>query len=669
MKLKWKGKLGTAAVIASMLFSALPGYAAEGDAITVILEDITSQPPVLAGETKIKVSVTGLDTEINLAQIVLDITGDMEYKSIQFLTEESQTDAPEFAEAVKIADDKLLASIVRIGEPVTEVSASEVTDLFILTFSGEVEDEMNISVVEGEDDSYFGANYPENQEIINATAQNEGGITAKAAATGAEAVEAKITLEMTKVHDFVYLNTQDSKESGIDISIIGEDEEHPIMFTIPIKKSTGAIIPTMELEATLIKDKTYTVEVSGAGYIPYKATGVDFANPLELTNDDFIPGELVEDGVIDSKDKDMFYEIMADIENGADYNMAADFNRDGKVDEADAKVYSAVADEAKAPAKMAAPTVEGGKQEITVKWTKPEDNGSEITGYVIKYGKSGSSNLTEIKITDNKATNKTITGLANDTTYAVQIAAENAVGTGEFSDVATAKTNAVTSTGTTTGGGGGGGGTGGGSTGGSSIGGGLPIGGAVTGNTQNTATEEFTDLGNHAWAKDAIYTLKDKGIISGTSETTYSPANNIKRGDFILILTKMLEINNEFTENFADVPEGKYYYNAIGAAKAAGIAQGSGANFNPENTITRQDLITLAYRAFLNKGYISEAGDLTSLDAFADKDNISDYAASAMASMVSAGIIQGSNGNVNPKGNATRAEVAVMCARLLNLMK
>ena len=89
----------------------------------------------------------------------------------------------------------------------------------------------------------------------------------------------------------------------------------------------------------------------------------------------------------------------------------------------------------------------------------------------------------------------------------------------------------------------------------------------------------------------------------------------------------------------------------------------------PENSITRQDLITLAYRAFLAKGYITETDDFTSLDAFADKGDISDYAGIAMASMVKAGIIQGSNGNVNPKGSATRAEVAVMCARLCELMK
>ena len=88
----------------------------------------------------------------------------------------------------------------------------------------------------------------------------------------------------------------------------------------------------------------------------------------------------------------------------------------------------------------------------------------------------------------------------------------------------------------------------------------------------------------------------------------------------------------------------------------------------PENTITRQDLITLAYRAFLAKGYIEETTDLSSLDEFADKDSISDYAKTAMASMVKAGIIKGSDGNVNPLGNATRAEVAVMCARLVALM-
>ena len=200
-----------------------------------------------------------------------------------------------------------------------------------------------------------------------------------------------------------------------------------------------------------------------------------------------------------------------------------------------------------------------------------------------------------------------------------------------------------------------------GNNGGNSYGGGGVVGGS-------TAPTGFVDLGNHGWAEDAIYTLKNRGIINGISATEFAPEANIKRGDFILILTRMLGVNNEFTDNFADVPADSYYYNAIGSAKAAGIATGDGTNFMPEDSITRQDLITLAYRAFENAGYITTTEDTSSLDAFGDKDLIDDYAISAMASMVKQGIIQGSDGNVNPKGNATRAEVAVMCERLLRLM-
>jgi hypothetical protein len=180
--------------------------------------------------------------------------------------------------------------------------------------------------------------------------------------------------------------------------------------------------------------------------------------------------------------------------------------------------------------------------------------------------------------------------------------------------------------------------------------------------------KQFTDIDNYAWAKDAIYELRDKGIINGTSETTFAPANNIKRGDFILILTRMLGITGG-ADNFVDVPSGSYYYNAISAAKAAGIAKGTDGNFVPEASITRQDLITLAYRAFCEKGYISAADDMSVLDTFSDGTLISGYAKEAMAAMVNRGIIKGSDGGVNPVGYATRAEVAVMCSRLIALMK
>ena len=245
-------------------------------------------------------------------------------------------------------------------------------------------------------------------------------------------------------------------------------------------------------------------------------------------------------------------------------------------------------------------------------------------------------------------------------TYYVKIAAKNSIGLGEFSEITSVATTSQIPIGGGTGSSGGGGG------GGASTGAGTT---STVPSETHDANEPFTDLGNYSWAKDSIYTLKNKGIISGISDTNYAPQNNIKRGDFILILTRMLSVNTSFESNFTDVPQNMYYYNAIGSAKAAGIATGDGINFMPENTITREDIITLAYRAFLSNGYIEQIDDLSSLDAFSDKEHISEYAKTAMASMVKAGIIQGSDGKVNPKGNATRAEVAVMCARLLNLTK
>ena len=139
--------------------------------------------------------------------------------------------------------------------------------------------------------------------------------------------------------------------------------------------------------------------------------------------------------------------------------------------------------------------------------------------------------------------------------------------------------------------------------------------------------------------------------------------------NFSIMYCRFSSLNTSISTNFADVPQGSYYYDAVAVARAHGIATGDGVNFMPENSITRQDLITLAYRAFVNSGKLTPSDDLSALNVFNDKDTVSQYARKAMATMVSAGIIKGSDGRLNPLGNATRAEVAVMCQRLNQLMK
>lgn len=575
MQHTWTAKIGTLAIAACLAFSSMPVFADGAKQITVHFEDITAtDSTTLSGEAKVKVSVQGADGNVSIAQTALNFDGDLKYKSVQYLKGSDNPDSGE-TQTTSVNGNKITTGIISSKSGMT-FAGSE--DLFVITFSGEAGKETTLSLSDLKN-TYFTIGgkdyYPESETEITVTAsekENKG----KTAA---------VKLTMDKVTGF-----SGAAKTGIAVKITSEKTDNYSINTVLDNaliskgghRDGTSTIPKFTVENTVIADDTYTVEVSGIGYVTYTKTGVTFDDALEITNADFVPGDVNGDGKVDADDKTAAETLIADSE----YSEAADFNRDGKVNADDLAVFGNTTDDT--------------------------DSKDDTTGGGSSGGGSSSS-------------------------------------------------------GGSTGGGSTGGSSGGGSSSGGSSSGGFSGGSAVTPTTQTTET--FTDLENHAWAKDAVYTLKNKGIISGISETEFAPANNIKRGDFILILTRMLSVNNEFTENFADVPESAYYYQAIGSAKAAGIAMGSGENFMPENSITRQDLITLAYRAFLAKGYITETDDFTSLDQFSDKGDISDYAQTAMASMVKAGIIQGSNGNVNPKGNATRAEVAVMCARLLELMK
>ena len=655
MKSKLAMRIGTLAAAVCVAFTSMPVFAADGQQAEISFENITAtDATTLSGEAKVLVRVRGAEGNVTMAQTALDFDGDLKYKSIKYL---KGSDNPENGETLipvnsieANKNNKVTAGILSVKNGI-EFGADE--ELFVLTFSGDPGKDVTLKLSDTQN-SYFTVGGEELHPSAN------DGITVTSSDKTNTGKNAVVKLTMDKVTSF-----SGADKTGITLKITSEKTDGYSVYSVldnalvskgGHRESTS--VPSFTVENTVLADDTYTVELSGIGYITYKVTGVTFDEPLSITNAEFVPGDVNNDNKVDADDKAAVAELIANSE----YSEAADFNRDNKVNEDDLAVFEGIADEKPVPAKMPKPTVAGGNKKITVKWIKPSDE--SVTGYTLKYGTTSLNNTKEIAGID--TTSIEITDLSVATQYRVQVAAKNANGTGEYSDIAVASTADLQGGG----GQGGGGGTGGGGGGSSSGGGGGGFTPSAPDNTNNTEnTETFTDLGNHEWAKDAIYSLKDKGIISGVSDTEFAPANNIKRGDFILILTRMLSVNDEFAENFADVPESAYYYNAVGSAKAAGIAQGSGDSFMPENSITRQDLITLAYRAFLSKGYISETEDLSALDAFADKGDIADYAQTAMASMVSAGIIQGSDGNVNPNGNATRAEVAVMCERMSQMMK
>ncbi|MGN7765285.1 LamG-like jellyroll fold domain-containing protein [Paenibacillus sp. 22594] len=185
--------------------------------------------------------------------------------------------------------------------------------------------------------------------------------------------------------------------------------------------------------------------------------------------------------------------------------------------------------------------------------------------------------------------------------------------------------------------------------------------------SQETPKNTFKDLTNYGWAEKAITALAAKGIVMGTSETTFEPGKKITRADFIVLLVRALDLKAGLDSNFADVNQGDYYYQALGIAKKLGIANGMGGNlYNPRGEITRQDMMVLAAKALTVAGKLSEGDQASELKQFADADQVANYAAGSISSLIKHGIIKGNAGNtINPLGHANRAEAAVMVERML----
>lgn len=178
----------------------------------------------------------------------------------------------------------------------------------------------------------------------------------------------------------------------------------------------------------------------------------------------------------------------------------------------------------------------------------------------------------------------------------------------------------------------------------------------------------FTDLDGHLWAVESINRLAEAGIVSGLNELEFAPARQITRADFMLLLVRMMQLSPDIKAEtpFTDVPQDAYYASALSAAKALEIAKGSASGeFFPTRPITREEMFTLIYRVMQKMGGLADDAPESALSRFSDRNSISAYAKTPIATLAQGGLISGNaSGGVNPKGNTTRAEAAVMIDRV-----
>ena len=171
------------------------------------------------------------------------------------------------------------------------------------------------------------------------------------------------------------------------------------------------------------------------------------------------------------------------------------------------------------------------------------------------------------------------------------------------------------------------------------------------------------------WYCDYVMDLYDDGIVTGTSETSYSPTNSIKRGDFILMLYRAAgqpEVTSKSA--FTDVKDSDYYAAAITWASENGIAKGTGGTtFAPKASLTREQAFTFVYRALSKLGISASDGEAADIESFTDVSGVDKYAIVPTATLVKHGIIQGSDGKLNPNASLNRAEMAKILWETLDL--
>lgn len=169
----------------------------------------------------------------------------------------------------------------------------------------------------------------------------------------------------------------------------------------------------------------------------------------------------------------------------------------------------------------------------------------------------------------------------------------------------------------------------------------------------------FADLEGYPWARTQIDTLDAHGVVNEKTYKSFAPGENISRGDFAYFLIRTLGLTSDASANFDDVDANAYYAKEVAIGKNLGILKGTGDNiYNPESAISRQDLMVICSRAM-------ELAPSTDEISFSDKALIADYAMADVAAMVRENIIKGNaDGTINPLGNTTRAEAAVIMHRV-----
>ena len=160
-------------------------------------------------------------------------------------------------------------------------------------------------------------------------------------------------------------------------------------------------------------------------------------------------------------------------------------------------------------------------------------------------------------------------------------------------------------------------------------------------------SKEFDDVPDSFWGADAVDFVTSRELFNGTSATQFTPNGEMTRAMIVTVLARLEGV---------DTTTGSTWYEA---GQQWAMEQGISDGTNMLGSLTREQLAAMLYR------YASSPVVNGTITGFDDAASVSSWAMDAMTWAVQNGILAGSNGNLNPQGNATRAEVATMLMRFI----
>ncbi len=177
----------------------------------------------------------------------------------------------------------------------------------------------------------------------------------------------------------------------------------------------------------------------------------------------------------------------------------------------------------------------------------------------------------------------------------------------------------------------------------------------------------FEDVQEGSWYYEDVDYVSSAGLMTGTSEDTFSPELAVTRGMFVTVLHRMEDEPEAEAAAFEDVDAEAYYAAAVAWAAENGIVTGySDVMFGPTDTITREQAVTILYRYAIYKGLDAVTTE-ENLGTFSDEADISDWAIAAVNWAVGEGIVEGMTSNrFDPATLTTRAHVAALLHRYLD---